>query len=296
MRSPSLTAIPADSWPRCWRTVQPVIGELGDVLTRRPRRRRHRKRRVAAGRKDRLIRQAAVGLWHTTSLMSRWRAGTATRPNRQVRREVGAWPAGLDGAGADRFGPRSRPVASRIQVTGSVSTTLGGVPRVCRGPGTHCTAATGGSRTSMARPGTAAASRPSRYLTATRSASGGGGPPGVQRAGHGGHAPGVTRVRPRARRAPPDPRDWRARPAAGEGRAGSAGTARARQPKIAGQGAPVYLGQLHQRDREGVRDLQAVTADGADGRGRHAVRRADLFELRLRPRDGPPRWPVPPIR
>jgi hypothetical protein len=33
-----------------------------------------------------------------------------------------------------------RPVASRIQVTGAISTTLGGVPRVCRGPAQHWTA------------------------------------------------------------------------------------------------------------------------------------------------------------
>ena len=31
----------------------------------------------------------------------------------------------------------NRPVATSSQVIGSVSTTLGGVPRVCRGPATH---------------------------------------------------------------------------------------------------------------------------------------------------------------
>lgn len=36
------------------------------------------------------------------------------------------------------------PVASLNQVRGSVSTTLGGVPRVCRGPSMHCTATNGG--------------------------------------------------------------------------------------------------------------------------------------------------------
>ena len=39
-------------------------------------------------------------------------------------------------------------MASRIQVSGSVSITFGGVPRVCTGPGRHCTAAAGGIRTS----------------------------------------------------------------------------------------------------------------------------------------------------
>ena len=34
-------------------------------------------------------------------------------------------------------------------MSGSVSTTFGGVPRVCRGPATHCTTAYGGIRTSV---------------------------------------------------------------------------------------------------------------------------------------------------
>ena len=49
-----------------------------------------------------------------------------------------------------------RPVASRKKVTGSVSTTLGGVPRVWAGPGPptpHWTAAYGGTLTSTERPG-----------------------------------------------------------------------------------------------------------------------------------------------
>ena len=54
------------------------------------------------------------------------------------------------------------PRASLTQVTGSVSTTFGGVPRVCRGPATAWTAAYGGIRTSTARPGASSASRPSR--------------------------------------------------------------------------------------------------------------------------------------
>ena len=54
-----------------------------------------------------------------------------------------------------------RPTARRRKVTASVSTTLGGVPRVCRGPGSpiaHCTAAKGGTRTSTERPGCRSAS------------------------------------------------------------------------------------------------------------------------------------------
>ena len=50
----------------------------------------------------------------------------------------------------------NRPVASSTNTTGSASTTLGGVPRVCRGPGarrSNCTAAYGGTRTSTDRPG-----------------------------------------------------------------------------------------------------------------------------------------------
>ena len=54
-----------------------------------------------------------------------------------------------------------RPVQRRKNVTASVSTTLGGVPRVWVGPGSstpprtaeHCTAAYGGMRTSTERPG-----------------------------------------------------------------------------------------------------------------------------------------------
>lgn len=45
------------------------------------------------------------------------------------------------------------PSASMIQVRGSVSTTFGGVPRVCLGPSMACTAACGGTRTSTVRPG-----------------------------------------------------------------------------------------------------------------------------------------------
>ena len=46
-----------------------------------------------------------------------------------------------------------RPVASASQVSGAISTTFGGVPLVCRGPGTHWIAPYGGTRTSTDRPG-----------------------------------------------------------------------------------------------------------------------------------------------
>ena len=47
----------------------------------------------------------------------------------------------------------SAPVATEIQVAASVSTTLGGVPRVCRDPSTTCTAPKGGTRISTELPG-----------------------------------------------------------------------------------------------------------------------------------------------
>ena len=56
----------------------------------------------------------------------------------EVRREVGALAAGADPAGVLGRGARSSsPVASAIQVAASISTTAGGVPRVCRTPGDH---------------------------------------------------------------------------------------------------------------------------------------------------------------
>src|SRR5262249_13954406 len=59
------------------------------------------------------------------------------------------------------------------QVTGSVSTTAPGVPRVCRVPATHCTAPYGGTRTSTLRPGALAASAlsPARTAVARTSTS-----------------------------------------------------------------------------------------------------------------------------
>ena len=63
------------------------------------------------------------------------------------------------------------PVASSSQVRGSVSTTLGGVPRVWRTPAMHCTATKGGIRTSTLEPGAAAAS--ARAVRRTAAASSG---------------------------------------------------------------------------------------------------------------------------
>lgn len=59
-------------------------------------------------------------------------------------------------------------MTSSSQVSGSVSTTFGGVPRVCRGPGIACTAPSGGTRTSTDLPGTRAASSSSVKRTAVR--------------------------------------------------------------------------------------------------------------------------------
>src|SRR5690625_1814789 len=61
-----------------------------------------------------------------------------------------------------------RPVARRRHVSMSVSTTFGGVPRVCRGPAIACTAAAGGTRTSTELPGEVAASSSRVNRTAVR--------------------------------------------------------------------------------------------------------------------------------
>ena len=93
-----------------------------------------------------------------TECVVRSRAGThhcRCRPTAGAAAPTGPraprWP------GPSRRRPRrpteTRPHASRTQVVGSASTTLGGVPRVCRGPSTHWTAANGGTRTSTLRPG-----------------------------------------------------------------------------------------------------------------------------------------------
>ena len=62
---------------------------------------------------------------------------------------------------------RREPVASASQVAASISTTLGGVPRVCRGPSTTCAAPNGGTRTSRVLPGAASLSTWSRYRAAS---------------------------------------------------------------------------------------------------------------------------------
>ena len=57
-------------------------------------------------------------------------------------------------------------MTSRSHASASVSTTLGGVPRVCRGPGTHWVTPNGGTRTSTALPGVRSESSSSDHRTA----------------------------------------------------------------------------------------------------------------------------------
>ena len=64
----------------------------------------------------------------------------------------------------------SSPAHSCTHATGSASTTFGGVPRVWRGPSTHCTALYGGTRSSTWCPGASSASRSARPRTASASA------------------------------------------------------------------------------------------------------------------------------
>ena len=99
------------------------------------------------------------------------------RGQRQVPGEVGARAAGPDRAVADRARPRGPPgrqpdPGDRVGLD-HVRRGAAGVP----GPATHWIAAYGGMRTSTARPGARSASRPSRYTTAQRRASGSGGRP-----------------------------------------------------------------------------------------------------------------------
>lgn len=61
-----------------------------------------------------------------------------------------------------------RPVASASQVSGDISTTFGGFPLVCRGPGTHWIAPYGGTRTSTDRPGARSARTANKDRTASR--------------------------------------------------------------------------------------------------------------------------------
>ena len=121
--------------PPVLQRVQAEVGELGDFLARRP----------DAEYTTRVLRrpvpvidvigQPAIGLDHGASLRG------AHREQRQPGRQVGPRPAGADLPRGHRLRPAALPAASAIQVTGSVSTTFGGVPRVCRGPSMHCTAA-----------------------------------------------------------------------------------------------------------------------------------------------------------
>jgi hypothetical protein len=80
------------------------------------------------------------------------------------------WPLARTRPASTAVDQSSRPAARSSHVSGSVSTTFGGVPRVCRGPGTHWIAANGGTRTSTVRPGTCCSSSPRLYRTAARRA------------------------------------------------------------------------------------------------------------------------------
>jgi hypothetical protein len=79
---------------------------------------------------------------------------------------------GLAAAVVHAAGQSSSPVASAIQVAGSVSTTAGGVPRVCRTPGMTCAAAYGGTRTSTELPGARSASTARKCLVSSLSSAG----------------------------------------------------------------------------------------------------------------------------
>ena len=71
----------------------------------------------------------------------------------EVCREVGRWPLTLSVPDSQAPSQVSAPVATASQVWASVSTTLGGVPRVWVVPVMHWTAPNGGTRTSTLRPG-----------------------------------------------------------------------------------------------------------------------------------------------
>src|SRR6478672_10133037 len=64
------------------------------------------------------------------------------------------------------------PVARAIQVSASISTTAGGVPRVWRTPSTTCTAAYGGTRTSTDFPGARVSSSARKCLVSRRRSAG----------------------------------------------------------------------------------------------------------------------------
>ena len=151
---------------------------------------------------------------------------------------------------------RARPVASRTQVSGSVSTTLGGVPRVCTGPGRHWTAATGGTRTSSTRPGCRVASRASRYLAASRSS-------------------------PRSGAAPPSSaRSTEATSCGPRGSGRRAGMPATRdQPNSAGSAAPCTAASSASGIAKQSSTTRASPPGPADGLARHAVRFAQRVEV-----------------
>src|SRR3984893_15703101 len=142
--------------------MQPEIGELGDVFSRGP------DAKDAAG----VPRRAIVGIevvgkppvWlsHNTSLFGQVSGRNADRSDRA--------PLALTAPVRTASSQPSRPVASLNQVSGSVSTTLGGVPRVWRGPATACTAATGTTLISTERPGLTRSSSCNRKRAADRKA------------------------------------------------------------------------------------------------------------------------------
>ena len=80
------------------------------------------------------------------------------------------WPEALTRCSSIAVVSGSNPVASSSQVRGVVSTTFGGVPRVCRTPSRHWTATNGGTRTSTALPGASWASARADSRTAAASA------------------------------------------------------------------------------------------------------------------------------
>src|SRR6201999_2109342 len=147
--------------------VQSVVGELGDVFPRGP------DAKDAAGVPRRavvrieIVRKTPVWLSHDTSLFGQVSGRNADRSDRA--------PLALTAPVRTASSQSSRPVASLNQVSGSVSTTLGGVPRVWRGPATACTAATGTTLISTERPGLTLSSSCSRNraadLRAARSGS-----------------------------------------------------------------------------------------------------------------------------
>ena len=101
-------------------------------------------------------------LSHPADRIAPWTAGTAQGRSGRRSEMSARVPEAMMRPAAAASVHRSVPVASAIHVAGSVSTTLGGVPLVCRGPSTTCTAPNGGTRTSTELPGAFSASSCSR--------------------------------------------------------------------------------------------------------------------------------------